>query len=353
MLVNQQHLSGQTPNIKFQSLQCLYKEAFEAIEFSDSMMSAKRHAESIPLNKLSVAIHLRMGDITYGEYRFMNRFYQKVIPIYILDFLVKKFQRDGYQVLIFGQDSNFCRSFCINNNCVFTGDLSTDEYNASQSALFDIVLMSRCNLIVSGASGFSRLANWIGNSSTHYFTKYFSDIELKQAFLKANSLDGILQAEYTEPLLKSFSIAHYMDTFNYDLSQAEKIDLLNKCIVIDTENPYYKLQLACLYYDDNNFDLADAILLEEISKKQSKNDKGIEWLINRLYPDNTTALTVYLPTIKRAVHEGSLIAATILLMHNYHFNKKVEKAYFEDILNKASVENVGAKLLLKKLDDLG
>ncbi len=313
VLVQQQHISSQASNLNFISK--LYKSAFESIEFSFSMNQAKDFAKKVHLPKPIVAIHLRMGDIVYGKYRFMSRFYSKLIPIYVIYKLIEKIKSDGYEIIIFGQDNNFCKSLCIEKDCIFAGNLASPDFNTSQLALFDIVLMSRCDLIIAGSSGFSQLANWVGQSSTKNFRDYFSDKELQQAFVEANLSGGILKENYTTPLLKSFSISHYLHEFQDSISREENIILLKECIDIDINNPFYKFRLACLYYQSDELHKGDSILLNELSVKQENCNKGMEWLIKKRYSDDTTAITSYLSIIRNAYNQGSLIAGSVLNLY--------------------------------------
>ncbi|WP_439277462.1 hypothetical protein, partial [Psychrobacter sp. 1U2] len=106
ILVQQQYLVNQIKDKEYQfsNLRTEYKEAFEEIGFNEDVLMARSLAESVVLKNDVLAIHLRSGDLVYGEYRFMDRYYGKVVPLYVLDQVIKSFKRSGYDVILFGQD---------------------------------------------------------------------------------------------------------------------------------------------------------------------------------------------------------------------------------------------------------
>ena len=238
LLVQQQNIRNQVKDKKFVVEKYAFRKAFNKIEFSGGINSAKYLAENANIGSKPVAIHLRAGDIVYGMYRFMDRYYNKVIPIYVLDELITKIHGLGYQVVIFGQEVDFCRLISRKHNAIYSGDLIDEKFNVSQEAIFDIVLMSRCEYIISGGSGFAILAGWIGDISNKYFNSYLTDVEIKKSFQESLSNDGLLSTDVVSDLLRSFSISHYFDMYKEKNNVEEGLLLIREAVQLDPENSF-------------------------------------------------------------------------------------------------------------------
>ena len=142
------------PDFKVQD----YETAFKAIGFSDGVKAAIDAAEAVPLSEASTAIHLRAGDIIYGNSRGHDRFSNLVIAPPLACSIALQEQEDGREVIAFGQDIRSLSE--IQKAGARSADeiLRSHEFDDVQSLFFEMRLMSRCARIIAGNSSFARFA---------------------------------------------------------------------------------------------------------------------------------------------------------------------------------------------------
>lgn len=308
-----------------------YKRAFDKIGFSEEMKAAKVDAENIPLADKMIAIHIRAGDIVFGQFRWEPIFYRKVIPLFLLEKTITNTLEDGFKIVIFGQDDKFCNYLSEKYNLIYSKNLLRKNYNDSQVALFDIVLMSRCQVIIAGFSGFATLASWIGGSKRKIGYEYFPKLEDKlEAFDQFyEDKEGFLYSDDIHPLIKAFSIIQFVYKFEKRLAVYEKISYLKECIDLDNNNFYYKVFLTSLYYENNKIKEGDSYLESQLKGGQFKR---LEMLAKNVKLNNTTALTHLIDSFKSAATKGSATAAIILLLDDIAMKRDVEIEFYSNII---------------------
>lgn len=348
ILVQQMHIESQIndKNIRLQGTD--YKNAFDSIDFSENLEFAKKEANKVDIREKTIAIHLRAGDIVFGHYRFTNNFYTKVIPIHIVCALIVKLIELNYRIIIFGQDYSFCRFLTERYNILYSGDLVKSDFNDTQKAFFDIVLMSKCSNIIAGSSGFAILASWINNCKIDNYLDYLSDCEVLESYRCANLENGILNSNSIQPLMKSFSMFHFFLTNKKDILLDEKIDLLKKIVKLDSKNSYYKVILAAFLYENNEVESADKMLIEEF---MNNKDYDIRWVLEKSHY-NVSIIQEYIEYFKFAADKGSLLAATMLLLYERFSLDSVNLTYYKDVLDKSHTNTFGFYLLKKELNNL-
>lgn len=336
-------------NLQLKNLSSEYKLAFENINFNEGVTKSINLARSVQLKDKVLGIHLRTGDIVHGQYRYLDRYYSKVVPFYVLDALIMRHLELGYGIVLFSQDNETCQYFKDKYGVLLSNDLVPKDYDDIQRAIFDIVLMSRCAEIVGGSSGFAILASWIGDSKILKYTELLSKEEVKFAFMDSLEGQGVLSSSFTPPLLKSFSISHYLQSFRDMNSLLERIDFLEKCIEIDPTNNFYRLLLALDYYKKNNFKKADEIVLEIVNSKELTD---IYWLAKTKFP-KVTILSKYIAELKKYSKQGSVIAAYVAFLGSYYSDyDQVDTAFYQEILQKSEENKLGVELLKEALQRL-
>lgn len=308
-----------------------YKKAFNSIGFSEGMQSAKNHAESIPLTNKVAAIHIRAGDIVFGQFRWQPIFYNKIIPIFLIESTIQLLIDDGFNVIIFGQDDDFCNYLANKYKILYSKNFLRRNYNESQIALFDVVLMSRCHVVTAGSSGFATLAGWIGVAEQYDGYQYFPNLEDKltkfSEFLESNA--GLLYANEVHPFIKSFSIIQFVYRFRKSLSLSIKINCLERCVNLDEENLFYKIFLLSLYYKDNKIKEGDLYLERQL---EADNLQKIEILARNIHWNGTTPLTQFINDFDIAANQGSVGAALILLLNDIYMKKNINIDFYENIV---------------------
>lgn len=135
-----------------------FASAFKDIEFSKDISAAITAAQAVDLSPELVALHLRAGDIVYGVFRFMDKFLDKITPFPVACALIARLRQQNKDVLIFGQDDVLCRGLAREYGAHFVGDLVPEQVSTpSQRSLFEVMLLSRCETIYLGNSGFAQL----------------------------------------------------------------------------------------------------------------------------------------------------------------------------------------------------
>lgn len=328
-----------------------YEKAFKSIRFNDKVEDARIEAYKVSLDEKSIAIHLRSGDIVYGIFRYSNLFYDKIVPQYIVEALIKKLQKDGYKVFIFGQDYDFCKVISKSSNAIFVDEIKDTNYDVHQSAIFDITLMSRCDRIVAGSSGFAVLASWINNKKIDSYKSFLNTKEIENAFIGFSDDVGLLFSPQISSLSKSFALSHYLNEFESSLSLHKKKEIVRKCLEMDADNIFYKIFYASLLYDENKGYEADMLLLNELEKNSDEVNNNIKDFIIRANYKGETGFTQFLDCFKSAMNNGSLVAAALVLMYLQSQKEVIELLSFNKIIDNSSDEDLGYSLLFEKIKE--
>lgn len=323
-----------------------YQKAFDKIKFSGSMVDAINSSYVEPIVENTYAIHIRAGDIVYAWCRCTNLFHSKVIPIYVIEKLIKKIITLGGKVVLFGQEDILCKTFEKKYKDVkYAGSIVESSFTNTQKAFFDINLMSRCQSIICGTSGFAVLSSWIGNTSIMSYDDFLKNDEIIDAFNEADSKDGCLNWEGVSDLLKSFSIFHFYHKFKEVLEVNKQIQLFNELIHLDTSNSYYKLILASIYYSNNMFEEGDRTILTGIF---IGGPYSFEWLAKQNY-DGRNMFKSFLEDLTYAENNGSLVASVLKLYYEKYQLNSLDLGHYKILLEKYDESKQGYNILKKTL----
>jgi hypothetical protein len=298
-----------------------FDKIFSKIDFSKDLVVAKNKANIINLDKPFIAIHLRAGDIVYGKYRFMNRFIDKAMPYTLAFELIEKFKNEGNDILLFGQDNEFCNYLVKKYKVKFAGNLVPCEFNDEQKALFDITLMSRCEKIIAGNSGFSILASMIGgvervDPNVIYSKEKSSEIGIK--ILKSHL--GILN-------LSKLQIAYaclYSLTINKDsIKDEDYLYLVDFGFKNDSSNYFFILLKIIFLYKTKDVKEAEILIFNYISNNSF--NKEFCYIASKLYGNannRKTAIHDDIKYIKEYADADYPMASFLMLISNYNKNSK-------------------------------
>ncbi|GAM63298.1 capsular polysaccharide biosynthesis heptosyltransferase hddD [Vibrio ishigakensis] len=224
------------------------KDAFNEIGFSDNVNSLLNLAKQ-SINKDTVAIHLRTGDVLYGQYRKFVNYTYKGLCLPLVEKIIKDEILLGNNIVLFGQESGVLNHLKEKYNVTISDDLVPNHISDStELAIFEMALMSNCKSIIAGSSGFAKISSRIGN------------IKLEPGFRRYRA------AEQTEFILQHLSNcdSHYNDNhsaFSYwyayfygrqNKSNRESIDILKKASHFDPNNEVYKLIMFFLANESEN-----------------------------------------------------------------------------------------------------
>lgn len=330
-----------------------YKEAFNSIGFSKSLLEAKRLAESIDLGEKTVAIHLRSGDIVYEGYRLFHSFHYKVTPAYIIPILIEKYKNDGYEVILIGQEESFCQYLSKKYSVKYSGSIINKEFNTNQQGMFDIALLARMSLIISMGSAFTEVATLINNSKTKRYFNVLSFDEIRDGFQKFENGIGSLESSVITDLYKSFSYISFYRRYQNQISVEKKLEILDKCISLEPDSQLNKLlkEVARLYTKSSSD--ANSNILKFIESVEGKKylDKFVK--NKQSLPPVDYIFSEYIAEFKLLAERGFPSIAIILLMHEEKTGIPINLSFYENILNEAKAKGYeGIDALYFKLSAL-
>lgn len=292
--VNHDYVYRQLPALKNFIPEKAYAEAFRDIGFSPELEYAISQAYNVDLRSNKVAaIHLRAGDIVYGRYRHGDRYTNKAISYAMADYILGSLGKLGYRVVIFGQEASVCRKLAEKYQAIYLGDLPEySVFSAEQLALFDVVLMSRCQLIFAGQSGFSQLAELISEAVMVRPQDYFDTHNMVKA------ISGYLESDEVKEFddyQNAYSYWQMVYMFAEYLGTQKCIDYLCKAISYDPDNLFYKLVLASFYCEVGDVRSAGIIAENCLAEKKSGSNRfgGYRHLKRLKYPDGTRVFKNY------------------------------------------------------------
>lgn len=151
------------------------RKAFWEINYNPQVCAVIAAAQSVLMTKPTVAMHLRSGDLMYGDFRYAIGYLGKALPHPLVQNIIDQMASRGKEVLLFGEDQSQLEYLASNNRNVSLASahrFPTDD--KLLAAFFDVILMSRCDEIHAGNSGFAVLSSMIGSAQYFHFGDTFS-----------------------------------------------------------------------------------------------------------------------------------------------------------------------------------
>ena len=235
-----------------------FSAEFDAVGFHPSIEAAIAAARAVPLGARTAGIHLRAGDNLFGHYRAWTAYWYKVVPIPVARALIAQFQAEGREVLVFGEDTRAIADLCETTGAT---DASTKRPTPgmppAEAAMFDLVLLSRCDRIISGWSGFAIQAASISDKHVERHLDLVEPLEI----VELTRADIALHGDRYDPTHRSFAwwAAYY--AARHELPYEEAVDLLTSTIEADPTNPRARLRLAALHYREGHVGRGDDVLV--------------------------------------------------------------------------------------------
>lgn len=287
------------------------RRAFRKIEFSPPLKTIWDRAQEAKLPENPVAIHIRAGDVVYSTYRFSDDFRVKVICYPLIEHLIGEIKAAGGTPVLFGQDSAL-QGWLADRHAIRLASETWAAMNLSslELAVFELGLISRCQRIICGNSGFPLLAAQAaglkGENPYHMRPKKES-AELVERCM----LDTPIEGE-PHPLQKAFACRSVFFLRNKKVAETpEEFTLLEKALALDPENAYYAISLACSLFDQNRIDEGEETLRRFI--EADKEALGVlDDVLRKRHPRlGTVAASPYLETLERAGQNGASLAASL------------------------------------------
>ncbi len=261
-----------------------YRDAFERIGFSTLLMDAMAAARSAAIPATSVALHLRAGDIVYGDFRMVGTLNQKALCYPLAKAFILQLLDMGKYPLVFGQDMTTCRLLARTAGLRLARDYLPPTWSSLAEALAEIVLMARCHEIYAGVSGFSRVAALIGEG------ELLTPLDVAEP----SDLIDVIVAEpdlYNEDialpaLQKAFAFATVVALGEGVVASQSLIEALDYALIHDPDNAYYSLMKARFETDTGDIMAAEATLsgmLERVDRTVDFRDTPLRRVIKHTY----------------------------------------------------------------------
>ena len=263
LLVNQEDLNRLVDLTDLGDLTPYYRRAFERIEFSPALEAVMNQARNVPLPDHAVAIHLRAGDIIYGDFRTNSAVSHKALCYPVVKHIITTLKAAGKYPLIFGQDMDTCRLLAKKYDLKLACDfINADGSNRLHDAMAEIILMSRCDEIYAGVSGFSKLASMIGGKDLLTPLSSVDDAQLIDIIANDSDIDD--PGSGLSDLQRAFSF--YTMAF-IGIGTADRntmIAAVDKALSYDRVNAFYSLLKARLQTTNHDPDAAEVTLKDAI-----------------------------------------------------------------------------------------
>ena len=234
---------------------------FDAVGFHPQIVAAVEAARAFPLGNDSVGIHLRAGDILYGRYRTLTHSWYKIISAPVARSLIRRHRDAGHEVIVFGQDAELIAELCSSTGATDASVLrEAQNLSRTGEAIFDLVLLSRCDHIIAGHSGFAIQAASISGRTVENHL----DLVPPEEAIEITRADMAESGDLYAPVHREFAWWAAFYAGRHELDDATATELLTAAFEADPTNPRSRLHLAARHHARGRRDLGDDVLVDAL-----------------------------------------------------------------------------------------
>ncbi|MET2830404.1 hypothetical protein [Mesorhizobium shangrilense] len=232
-------------------------ETLRAFGFSPAIERALDAAGKCRFPGPMAALHLRSGDIVYGQNRRRLVFAEKVIPSVLAKAIITELSSRGLTTLLVGQDHATLDYLKAETGALRTNDFGAGEFREETlNAFFEMALMARCQQIHAGGSIYATIASLMGDKPCLGTSALFS--RSRAAEIITDELQAH-QSDYHR-LEAAFGYRWAFQSLEDEISPARARELLGKAQALDPENDGYELKMAAACFRDGDYVAGEAIL---------------------------------------------------------------------------------------------
>lgn len=187
------------------------QECWNEIEFTPNIQHAltfAKHNKDLPNN--FVAIHIRCGDALINGDIYQAR--HKAVNIYLVLGIIEQEIQQGNKIVLFSDDLVVLQEIKQQTNAKFHNQVfaiddffEREKHTQLEQSIFEIITMSQAAKIYSGISGFSRLANMIGNNKHIIIYNFLSQEK------QYNTTHKLIKQYKLPPIHEAFGYMHLFD----------------------------------------------------------------------------------------------------------------------------------------------
>lgn len=234
---------------------------FDAVGFHPQIVAAIEAARAFPLGDDGVGIHLRAGDILYGRYRTLTHSWYKIISAPVARSLIRRHREAGREVIVFGQDAELIAELCTSTGATDASVLrAAQDLSRPGEAIFDLVLLSRCDRIIAGHSGFAiQAASISGRSVDNHL-----DLVPPDEIIEITRVDMAEFGDRYAPVHREFAWWAAFYAGRHELDDDTATALLTAAFDADPTNPRSRLHLAARHFAAGRREPGDDVLIDAL-----------------------------------------------------------------------------------------
>lgn len=324
-----------------------YYILYNKIKFSSNIQSVIEYVKNLNLSKNLVGIHVRAGDIVYGEFRLNPMFFPKVLQYpFILDILN---EQESENIILIGQDEDLMRYLKELYKIKLSKDYYLDNFSSLQKIFFDIEIFSRCQKIYGANSAPIVLASKLNNSDLIDIHQLLSDTE-KINILKKWLLNNKMIANIPKQQIVYAAFAYLYYGFN--IEDVESLAAINNIArSLDGGNKLYFIFEIILLYKQNNYKLAEKKVFDYIERygTYEKPILGYPTLyLQKFLPKVAIDNLRYLESLEQLVKQNdNLPFAEILIGMSYYYigDTNKSKVHFDSFKNQVNESDMPEALI--------
>lgn len=237
------------------------QEYWNEIKFSSNIqhsITLAKQCKNLPKN--FIAIHIRCGDIFINEDIYLAR-HKAVNVCLVLEIIQKEIQEDK-EIILFSDDLEILNTIKQQTNMKFGNKVfiiddffERTQHTRLEQSIFEIMIMSQAKKLYSGISGFSRLANMIGNNQHIIIYDLFNTQEQYDIISKH------IQQYELPAIHKAFSYMYLFDLAkSLKMSPHTQKTYIQEAITLNPNSLTYKILFVYALLLNENYKEADVEL---------------------------------------------------------------------------------------------
>ena len=312
------------------------RDCFDRIEFSPAIRGAIESAQNLDIAGPMTALHVRGGDIVYGEWRKRVHWTYKGMTIPIAKAMVAWALEKGSSIVCFGSDGAILdylsEELGITNGSALAAQFATE----AERSMFEIVLMSRAVEVIAGTSTFASVAASFDGIPIHQPEQVMSWTDREQACI----CDLEANADAYDRFQTAFAYWYlYYDGRQQRPSRAN-IEWLDKAKEYDPENQMYPLVKAALLYKIEADDEAEKVVEQAFESDIQHGDSQVSKVLSGGVRANY--LREYQPYFRQAWLRGRPFAS---VLHAVTQRARGNHELCTEILTDPNVTSLGPQIL--------
>lgn len=311
------------------------RDCFDRIGFSDSILDVIESAKNVDIAGPMTAVHVRGGDIIYGEWRKRALWTYKGMSLPIAKATIQWALEKGDSIVCFGDDGEVLDYLSAEYGIINGSALSAKFATEAERAMFEMTLMSRAVELIAGTSTFARVAASLDGIPIRQPEQIMSWTEREGACTG----DLLINANTYDRFQSAFAYWYLYYDGRQRRSSRANIEWLNKAQEYDPENMLYPLVKAALLYKIEADDEAENVVRYALKRDASRDDAEI---FKVLRGGKGYHLREYQPYIRDAWLRGQPFAS---LLHAVAEHAKGNRRLSRRILRQPAVTDLEPDIL--------